>query len=67
MAASDNGAGGASGTHDCHADCVPTFGSNINPPQTDGNRAAMLAQLQRGGGANDGAAMSGGLALPEAR
>lgn len=51
-----NGVGGASGSHDNHADCVPSFGGEIDPPQTAGNRAAAMAMLQRAG---DGAANAG--------
>lgn len=51
-----NGVGGASGSHDCHADCVPSYGGEINALQTAGNRAAAMALLQRNG---DGAANNG--------
>lgn len=46
-----NGSGGSSGSHEGHADCVPSFGGEIDPPQTAGNRAAAMALLQRAEGA----------------
>lgn len=51
-----NGVGGTSGSHDGHADSVPSWGGEINPPQTVGNQAAAMALLQRAG---DGAANAG--------
>lgn len=63
-----NGAGGSAGTHESHADQVPSYGAGAagQSDQSRGNLAAQKLKAMRGNGNNGAAPPGAGLYPPPA-